>query len=159
MTNALIGASFPSAISTATIPNGQTSRRFKPRKPVTFTVGRDEQRIALVPILGSDKPARLFAEDYEALIEAGYTGNWLLNGNGKGLFYVRCHDSERIGNTATVARLILSLPKGSVVQYQDNDRLNLCRDNLVITKRKQHLARVLPGLFSPEKCEGSLNLI
>ncbi len=110
--------------------------RHKPRPPVRFTTDTDGKEIALVHIPGSNEPAKLFTEDYEALTAAGYTDHWLLNSNGQGQSYVRCSATKQLGNTETVGRLILNLPKGHRVCYQDNDRLNLRRDNLVLVERK-----------------------
>ncbi len=112
-------------------------RPFKPRTPIRFTLDEDREAIALVPILGSKVPAKLFAEDYSALIEAGYGDRWVLNSNGKGQAYVRCSAKKHLGNTETVARLILKLPKGHRVCYLDKNRLNLRRDNLVLVERKR----------------------
>lgn len=110
-------------------------RTQKQRGPVRFTIDHDKKRIALVSILGKDKPAKLFVEDYEALIKAGYTDKWVLNDSGNGYCYVRCSATKQLGNTETIARLILGLPRGFQVKYRDHDRLNLRRDNLVLAKR------------------------
>lgn len=108
----------------------------KQRKPTRFITDTDNQAIALVHLPGSKEPAKLLTEDYEALIAAGYGDHWLLNSNGHGYSYVRCSATKQLGNTETVARLILNLPKGHRVCYQDNNRLNLRRDNLVLVERK-----------------------
>jgi len=113
-------------------------RTSKQRGPVRFTLDADKKAIALVPIYGSKEPAKLLAEDYAALIEAGFGDRWILNDNGKGYAYVRCASAKHLlGNTETVARLILNLPKGHRVCYQDHNRLNLRRDNLVLVERKR----------------------
>lgn len=110
--------------------------RIKHRPPVRFTTDTDKQAIAIVHIPGSQEAVKLLTEDYEALIAAGYGDHWILNSNGHGYAYVRCSAKKLLGNTETVARLILNLPKGHRVCYQDNNRLNLRRDNLVLVERK-----------------------
>lgn len=113
-------------------------RPSKQRGPVRFTLDADKKAIALVPIYGSKEPAKLLTEDYAAMIEAGYGDQWVLHGDGKGYAYVRCATAKHIlRNTETVARLILNLPRGHRVCYQDHNRLNLRRDNLVLVERKR----------------------
>lgn len=108
------------------------------RGPVRFTRDEDKTAIALVPILGSKEPAKLLVDDYAALLDAGYGDRWVMNSNGKGYAYVRCASKRHLlGNTETVARLILKLPKGHRVCYLDKNRLNLRRDNLILVERKR----------------------
>lgn len=113
-------------------------RPSKQRGPVRFTLDADKKAIALVPIYGSKEPAKLLVEDYAALIEAGYGDRWVLHSSGNGYSYVRCATANKLlGNTETVARLILNLPRGHRVCYQDHNRLNLRRDNLALVERKR----------------------
>jgi hypothetical protein len=113
-------------------------RPSKQRGPVRFTLDADKKAIALVPIYGSKEPAKLLVEDYAALMEAGYGDRWVLHSSGNGFAYVRCASARHLlGNTETIARLILNLPKGHRVCYQDHNRLNLRRDNLVLVERKR----------------------
>ena len=100
------------------------------QRTLTFRQDHDGQAIALVPLANHSKPAKILQEDLEFLLVAGYSDQWTFNQAGSGYSYVRCAVSNRRGNLASVARLILNAPRGRVVTYLDDNRLNLRRDNL-----------------------------
>jgi HNH endonuclease len=108
------------------------------RKQRTPTHARDTdlREIVLVPLANHSKPAKIFREDFEALLAAGYSSAWTFNAADSAgtRRYVRCGVWARRGNLAIVARLILSSPKGRVVKHRDGDRLNLRRDNLFLAE-------------------------
>ena len=102
------------------------------QRTLTFCQDRDGEAIALVPLANHTKPAKILREDLEHLLAAGYSDQWTFNQAGSGYSYVRCAMSHRRGNLASVARLILNAPRGRVVTYLDENRLNLRRDNLAL---------------------------
>lgn len=103
------------------------------RREVRHTTDTDGKAIVLVPLANHDEPAKVLAEDFAAIIAAGFTDQWTLNSSGNGYAYVRCGADMR-GHLATVARLVTKPRKGFMVRYQDRDRLNLRRDNLRLVK-------------------------
>lgn len=92
----------------------------------------DGSRIAEVP-LPRGRTVVIDGADFDRLLEGGVSPAWFLNGNGKGLHYVRAQ-ARRFGvpNLVQVARLITEPPPGCTVRYLDGNRLNLRRANLAI---------------------------
>jgi len=101
-------------------------------RTVTFCLDHDGEPIALVPLANHSKPAKVFRDDLDRLVAAGYSDQWTFNKAGPPYSYVRCAVSNRRGNLVSVARLILNAPSGRVVTYLDENRLNLRRDNLTL---------------------------
>jgi hypothetical protein len=106
-----------------------------PKRPILWTRDRDGTAIVRIE-LPSGATAKTDADSYRALIEAGVSPNWTFNLNGpRTTGYVRVSMTGaniRPGKLATVARLIMQAPPGSVVHYRDGDRFNLRRDNLQV---------------------------
>lgn len=67
-----------------------------------------------------------------ALHEAGVSMSWFLNSDGSGNSYVRVAQK---GKPVAVSRLITKAAKGSLVQFKDGNKLNLCASNLRIIHR------------------------
>lgn len=109
--------------------NKNTSTNKHARREVRHATDLDGKAIVLVSLANHDRPAKLLAEDFAAIVEAGYTDQWTFNSNGIRHAYVRCYAATR-GRLATVARLIVAPRKGYRVRYIDGDRLNLRGDNL-----------------------------
>lgn len=101
-------------------------------RPVSFCLDHDGEAIALIPLANHHKPAKILREDFDRLLAAGYSDQWTFNKAGPPYSYVRCAVSNRRGNLVSVARLVLNAPPGRVVTYQDDNRLNLRRDNLAL---------------------------
>ena len=96
----------------------------------------DGKEIVLIPLANHSEPAKILREDFETLSAAGYTQNWTFNARASGpgaRRYVRCAAHDRKGNLTRVARLVLNTPRGRVVKYRDGNRLNLRRDNLLLS--------------------------
>lgn len=87
--------------------------------------------------------------DRERVTALGVSPVWRLNGNGRGLIYVRAHapKSLGVGNIVQVARVILGPPRGCVVKYLDGNRLNLRRSNLSIAKTTRTTAKARERFF------------
>lgn len=105
-------------------------------RAVTFEATAGGKLLALVPLAGGRGMARLDAEDYLRLRAAGISDQWMLNAgkHGKGPAYVRCAVRGKPGEAATVARLIVNAPKGRIVRYRNDDRMDLRRQNLFIER-------------------------
>jgi hypothetical protein len=106
------------------------------RRTPIYTADHDGKDIVIVPLGNSEKPAKLFREDFDRLMQVGISDQWLLAYGALGYEYVRCAASNR-GRIQTVARLIMGAGKGQAVQYRDwssSGRLNLRRDNLFLAR-------------------------
>jgi hypothetical protein len=111
-----------------------TTSSKQPRQPRTTREGG--KTITLIPLAGSPDPARLFAEDFEAIKAAGVSDQWFLDSDGKGHGYVRARrrDPASKAHNIAVARLIMQPEPGEKVCYLDGNRLNLRRDNLTLER-------------------------
>jgi hypothetical protein len=76
------------------------------------------------------------AADFDDWIKAGRSPRMITNKNGPmtGTYRVVVYDRSVAGGLAGVARAILGLGKGQVVQYLNSDRLDLRRCNLAIRR-------------------------
>jgi hypothetical protein len=76
------------------------------------------------------------AKDFDDWITAGRGTRFILNKNGPmtGTWRVVVYDRSVAGGLAGVARAILGLGKGRVVEYLNSDRLDLRRSNLAIRR-------------------------
>lgn len=99
------------------------------RKPV-YSHDINGTRIANVSLAKGHGIVELHAEDFEALLQSGFSGNLCLNHNNHGNWYVRA--SQVGGNTVSVARLVTRAGRHQVVRYRDGNRLNLRRSNLYL---------------------------
>lgn len=105
---------------------------------VTFTTDHDGTEIALVPIHGSPDPAKLFADDYRAMIKAGVSPHWSLTkprGTGRMNYrHVHCPSGCKTrSGSSHVARIVARAGVGEKVLHRDKNPLNLRLDNLRIT--------------------------
>ena len=116
--------------------NGRQPRRL---------VDTNGDHVAHVPLKGG-AIAILDAADLDHVVALGVTTQWVLNGDGKGFFYVRTKLPGSQNNVVAVARLILDVPDGMVVRYVDGNTLNLRRSNLFLdagfSKRLELTAKV-----------------
>lgn len=101
------------------------------RPPVPHTAPNGDPLLS-VP-LASGGSAVLHRDDYERLIELGYSPNFTRNFDRGHRGYVVTHAPGLRGSIVTVARLITNAGKGQIVKYQDKDRANLLRSNLYLT--------------------------
>lgn len=102
-------------------------------RPITRTFDENEQEIALVPLGREQKHhAKLYAEDYDKLMQLGVSANWnfILSGNKP---YVVCR-SKIDGGQIIIARLIANPRPGHSVFYKNGDTLDLRSDNLEVRK-------------------------
>ncbi|WAC60785.1 hypothetical protein [Brevundimonas sp. SL130] len=86
------------------------------------------------------------AADYDAWVAAGRSTRFWLNRNGPltGTYRVVYRDRSVAGGIAGVARELLQPGPGRVVQYRDQDRLNLCRRNLLVRSGRAKGQAVAP---------------
>ena len=111
--------------------------------------------ITLVPLAGSPDPARLYAEDFEAIKAAGFSDQWFLDSDGKGHGYARvwwrdptCPKAK--ARNLAVARLIMRPEPGEKVCYLDGNRLNLRRDNLTLERGARRAKADKRGSRAPQ---------
>lgn len=111
-------------------------KRQTPRKAsdtaATFVINADGQRIALVPVQGSDRPATAHADWYEAKKAEGWSMHWRLGKDGKGNAYVKLMAYTPRGHERElpVSRLIAGAGVYERVRARDGDPLNLLAENL-----------------------------
>lgn len=95
-------------------------------------IDADGEPCARVPLAKRGQFATLFAEDLSRLEGGRIPLNWYINLNGG-----RTHGQVKVAipgdNVRAVARLITGAGKGEQVFYKDGNRLNLRRDNLVMS--------------------------
>lgn len=94
-------------------------------------IDHDGTPVVHIPVNGSDRPAKLYVDDYRRLIREGDLMNWHATTSGGYKLYVRT--SRALG----VARLIMKAKPGQVVRYRDGDTFNLRRDNLMLSQERQ----------------------
>ena len=94
---------------------------------------RGGEAVTLVPLANCSEQAIIATADYEWLIEAGVSPNWIFNWARPGHCYVRCA-WNRVGSLETMARILTGAIhiRRSRVKYRTNDRLDLRRDNLIL---------------------------
>jgi hypothetical protein len=113
---------------------------------------KDGVPVATIPLVGTDRRAKVTHEDFLRLKAAGLEWLWNRSGNankGRGYVTVRATlDGQRF--TVVVARLILEAPPNMRVKYRDENSFNLRRDNLYLhpTARKP-VPRDMRGLLPP----------
>jgi hypothetical protein len=101
-----------------------------------FTTDAGGQRLVRVSLANTDQRAMLYAEDYQRLMDAGFSSCWAVTSTGGRFQYVLANarnpqDGKR---SITIARLVAKAGKGQRVTYVDGDRLNLRGENLAIVK-------------------------
>ena len=85
--------------------------------------------VMMVPLAHDLGPARLDPEDFNRLMEDGWSSQWFLNENS-----VRVRDNAVRGSLANVARLITQARPGWIVRYANGRRLDLRRSNLYLVR-------------------------
>ncbi len=99
------------------------------RKPVR-TTDPDGTPVVLVPIKHSDLCATVNEEDFDRMMEAGFSDQWWFEETYPGCKYVRVTDPSLASNNLTISRLVVEAGARQIVKYRDGDRLNLRRENL-----------------------------
>ena len=99
-----------------------------------FITDTNGQLVALVPLTNSQRRATLYAEDYQWLIDAGFSRLWKCTEDGRGSAYVTVNAYTRDGYSRVipVARLIVNAGHGQRVRHNDGNTLNLRTENLSI---------------------------
>lgn len=99
-----------------------------------YTTDADGQQLVHVALANSNQRATLYAEDYQRLMDTGYSRHWSLNDNGHGSAYVKADGRRADGKQVKlrIARLIAEASHGEHVRFADGNTLNLRRDNLRI---------------------------
>lgn len=101
------------------------------RRPPARTLDKDGREVLLVPLANTSATAKVFPEDFQRLMDAGFSPNWCLN----------C-GAVKVGDWRNgVQRLcrLIAQPQGTVrVSMKDKDPLNLRSDNLQV---KPYVAR------------------
>lgn len=116
-----------------------------------FTTDADGQELAHIALANTDRRATLYAEDFQRLMDAGWSPHWSLTNTGWRFAYVLAHACNPMNRSRsiTLARLIAQAAKGQRVTYADGDRTNLRRDNLRIVKgggiAKAHASALRPS--------------
>lgn len=82
--------------------------------------------------LASGQTAQLEAEDFNRLMDRGFSDQWWFHSNGGRNAYVRTSRRDAPDQMFTIARLIVEGAFGTRVRYQDKDALNLRRANLMV---------------------------
>jgi hypothetical protein len=97
-----------------------------------YTTDADGQQLAHVALANTDQRATLYAEDYQRLMDAGFSPAWCLSGNGCGSAYpaVNAFTTQGHNRLVTIARLIAAPGVGKRVRCADGDALNLRTENL-----------------------------
>lgn len=98
-----------------------------------FTTDADGQRLAHIALANTDQRATLYAEDYQRLIDAGFSAHWSVTGMGShGRSYPTLYAYTVRGDNRplTVARLITNAPQGQRAEPRDGNALNMRTENL-----------------------------
>jgi hypothetical protein len=106
---------------------------FTTLRPPLQATDVDGKAILLVPLARTSLQAKIFPADYERLIAAGWSGNWVWNGGHVKVSHWRT-------NVTRVTRLIAGLSAGDRIQARhiDRDRLNLRSDNIQLKPMKPY---------------------
>jgi hypothetical protein len=97
-----------------------------------FTTDADGQHIVHVQLANTSQRATLYAEDYQRLIDAGFSRFWQYTEDGRGGAYVTLSAYNRDGHNRVVpvARLLVDAGHGERVRCNDGNTLNLRTGNL-----------------------------
>jgi hypothetical protein len=97
-----------------------------------FTTDTDGQAVVHVALANSQRRATLYTENYQRLMEAGFSRFWKYTEDGRGSAYVTVNAYTRDGHCRMipVARLIAQAGHGQRVRCSDGNTLNLRSENL-----------------------------
>lgn len=93
------------------------------RRPPVPTLDRDGRTVLHIPLANSQLVACVRPEDYDRLLDQGWSGNWSFNCG-----HVKVSDWRR--GPKRVARLIFGPEGDQRIRHRDRDPLNLRRGNL-----------------------------
>lgn len=99
-----------------------------------YTTDADGQHLVHVALANSNQRVTLYAEDYQRLMDAGFSRFWKYTGDGRGSAYVTLNAYTRDGHSRVipVARLLADAGHGERVRCSDGNTLNLRNENLSI---------------------------
>lgn len=99
-----------------------------------YTTDADGQQLVHVALANSNLRATLYAEDYQRLMDAGFSRHWQYTEDGRGGAYVTLNAYTRNGHSRMipVARLLAGAGHGERVRCSDGNTLNLRSENLSI---------------------------
>lgn len=117
-------------------------RQRQPRR----VMDRDGTALVHMPLKGG-AIAVIEAEDFDRLMDAGFTSQWRTHDDGHGLAYVRVKTAKGL---LMLARLILNTPPGKVIRYADQNPFNLRRENLVFDDGFSKQREKFPKPAEPE---------
>jgi hypothetical protein len=114
-------------------------KKVKHRAPTIFTIDSEGRCLAHVALAETNERATLYAEDLERVLAEGWSPFWSYTSTDKSAPHRRYVLVNAIGargqpRSLTIARLVAKASKGQHVKYADGDRLNLCRENLLVKK-------------------------
>jgi hypothetical protein len=114
--------------------NAHLRQARRPRREPVFTTDEDGQRIVRVPLNLPGAVATVAEDDFVRLRANGFTDQWTTWHDGRsGCSYVVLGVTGLRGSILWVSRLIAEAGRGQRVGFRDGNRLNLRRDNLVVT--------------------------
>jgi len=97
-----------------------------------FTTDADGQLLVYVALANTDQRATLYAEDYQRLMNAGFSPFWSHTTDGQGSAYpmLNAYTERGRNRLVTIARLLVEADAGKRVRYVDGNPLNLRTENL-----------------------------
>lgn len=101
-----------------------------------FATDADGQRLVHVALANTQQRATLYAEDYQGLMDAGWSAHWQHTQDGRGNAYptLGAYNLKGVDCLVPVARLIAQAGAGQRLSYADGNPLNLRIENLKLVK-------------------------
>lgn len=98
------------------------------------TIDTEGQQLTHVALTNTEERATLYTEDYQRLMDAGFTRFWNYAADGRGHAYPTLNAYTRRGDNreVNVARLIIGAGQGEHARAIDGNSLNLRRENLLL---------------------------
>lgn len=99
-------------------------------------------------LLSKGRKAIIDDQDYEKVSEY----NWYVQENKTGIIYAKANDRKN-GTTLFMHRLILNIPKGTIIDHVDGDGCNNTRTNLRVCTKQQNAfhSKKMRGCYSKFK--------
>ena len=109
-------------------------RRMKKQQQAApeYTTDADGQQLVHIALANSNQRATLYAEDYQRLMDAGFSPSWQYTRNKSGSAYVTVGACTHKGVDCLVpfSRLVAMAEAGQMVRYRDGNPLNMRAANL-----------------------------
>lgn len=101
-----------------------------------YTTDADGQQLVHIALANTDQRATLYVEDYQRLMDAGFSPNWQHAADGQGNAYatLSAYNPQGVDCLVPVARLIAGAEAGQTVRYADRNPLNLRIENLKLMR-------------------------